>query len=366
MSTSRWKLGRYILANILVFILFLVVIEGLASYLLFMRDVLTTTPLAERLHTQYDPDLGWVNIPDINIPDMYGPDISLRTNSQGFRNDYNFDKLIPAGKKRIICSGDSFTLGYGVDNHHTWCQQLAALDTRIETVNMAQGGYGLDQAYLWYMRDGIPIDHDMLILAFITEDIYRMQRNKFIGYSKPVLAIENGVLVVRNIPVPRTSYIFSFFTSIRDSFSKLRTVEFVNRVVHKISTDDVVRQNAGSGGNAETRVILMKLFQELAKSNHEFDRKLVLVYLPTRYELSGKPPEQWMDFIQREALNLEIPFINIMTEFQSMKDDEIAKLFIPYGNIKYPKAAGHLNEAGNKVVAEIIHGRLENGLLFTK
>jgi len=98
MSTSRWQLGRYILANILVFILVLVVIEGLASYLLFTRDALTTTPLAERLHTQYDPDLGWVNIPDINIPDMYGPGISLRTNSQGFRNDYNFDKSIPAGK----------------------------------------------------------------------------------------------------------------------------------------------------------------------------------------------------------------------------------------------------------------------------
>jgi len=144
MSTSRWQLGRYILANILVFILVLVVIEGLASYLLFTRDALITTPLAERLHTQYDPDLGWVNIPDINIPDMYGPGISLRTNSQGFRNDYNFDKSIPAGKKRIICSGDSFTLGYGVDNQHTWCQQLAALDNRIETVNMAQGGYGLD------------------------------------------------------------------------------------------------------------------------------------------------------------------------------------------------------------------------------
>jgi len=215
------------------------------------------------------------------------------------------------------------------------------------------------------MRDGIPINHDMLILAFITEDIYRMQRTKFIGYSKPVLAIEDGVLVVSNIPVPRASYMFSFFTSIRDSFSKLRTVEFVNRVAQKILTADVVRQKAGSG-NAETRQILLKLFQELAKSNNEYDRKLVLVYLPTRYELSGKYPEEWMEFIERAALSMEIPFINIMTVFKSMRDDESANLFIPYGSLKYPKAAGHLNDAGNKVVAEIIHGRLENGLLFTK
>ena len=51
---------------------------------------------------------------------------------------------MPPGKTRIICSGDSFTLGFGVDNEHTWPQQLAARNANLETVNMGQGGYGAD------------------------------------------------------------------------------------------------------------------------------------------------------------------------------------------------------------------------------
>ena len=61
-----------------------------------------TNIVAERRHTQYDPDLGWVNEPNIDIPDMYGPGIYLRTNSQGFRNNHDISPAVPAGKARII------------------------------------------------------------------------------------------------------------------------------------------------------------------------------------------------------------------------------------------------------------------------
>ena len=368
-STSHWNPGKYIIGNILVFSLLILVIEGLASYLLFARDAMTTIPLAERQHTQYDSDLGWVNIPDMDIPDMYGPGISLRTNSQGFRNDYNFDESTPVGKKRIICSGDSFTLGYGVDNDHTWCQQLTALDPRIETVNMAQGGYGVDQAYLWYMRDGTKIKHDIQILAFITDDFYRMQRSQFLGYSKPVLATENGALVIRNTPVPKTSYIFSSITSMKEHFSKLRTFELISRMMRKINvTPDNTTQQKFKRRNEETRDTLIKIFQALNKSNIENNSKLVLVYLPTKYELDGiASPEEWMEFIGRTARSYNIPVIDIMKEFQSMDQDEAAKLFIQSGELlKYPGAAGHLNDAGNEMVAKIIHGRIKGYLLFSQ
>ena len=92
--------------------------------MLLARDIMTDASIAERRHTKYDPDLGWVNGPNIHIPNMYGPGVYLKTNSQGFRNNYDFDTAVPNGKYRIICSGDSFTLGYGVDNDHTWCQLL--------------------------------------------------------------------------------------------------------------------------------------------------------------------------------------------------------------------------------------------------
>ena len=136
----------------------LVLLEGISSAVLFVRGIARAWrgPLAERTHTRYDELLGWVNEENVEIPDLYGEGLSIKTNSQGFRADRDYNVTPPAGKVRIICSGDSFTLGYGVDNDHTWCQLLTTFDDRLQTVNMGQGGYGIDQAYLWYERDGIP------------------------------------------------------------------------------------------------------------------------------------------------------------------------------------------------------------------
>ena len=83
-TLKRTSYLRLIIGNILVICLILVVLEGVASYLLVFYEILMTHQVAERLHTRYDPQLGWANKPSVNMPDMYGPGISLKTNSQGF------------------------------------------------------------------------------------------------------------------------------------------------------------------------------------------------------------------------------------------------------------------------------------------
>jgi len=102
-STSRTlRYIRLIAINIIILSLSLVVIEGLASYVLLTHDFMKMYSLAERRHTKYDPDLGWVNESSVYIPNMYGPGIYLKTNSRGFRNNREFDPIVPNGKHRII------------------------------------------------------------------------------------------------------------------------------------------------------------------------------------------------------------------------------------------------------------------------
>src|SRR5439155_1903766 len=133
---------------------------------------------------------------------------------------------VPDGKVRIICSGDSFTLGFGVDNTHSWCELLSSLEPRLETVNMGQGGYGVDQAYLWYKRDAAKIGHQAQLLAFVTDDFYRMQSSSFSGYGKPVLEVEDGRLVVKNAPVPRQNSFVLWMRPRIESIRRLRPAEF--------------------------------------------------------------------------------------------------------------------------------------------
>ena len=172
-------------------ILLLLLEEGLASYA-YVTQLLFSHPLPiVGGYTQFDKELGWVTIPNVYLENLFGPGIYFRSNSQGFRNDKDFSREIPRGKIRIICSGDSFTMGYGVSNDQTWCQLLAQMDDRIQTVNMGQAAYGIDQAYLWYERDGSKLDLDLHIFAFIYDDFARMTFASHWGYGKPILVIEN-------------------------------------------------------------------------------------------------------------------------------------------------------------------------------
>jgi lysophospholipase L1-like esterase len=71
----------------------------------------------------------------------------LRLNAQGFR-DREFAGLKRSGAPRVACVGDSFTMGWGVDEaQDCWPQRLGALleeraPGRFETLNLGMMGHG--------------------------------------------------------------------------------------------------------------------------------------------------------------------------------------------------------------------------------
>ena len=89
-------------------------IEGGASLFLFFRDI-TVMAWEAAPYSDYDPELGWIAKPNIVLPDFWGKGIGIRTNSQRFRNLADIETRVAPGKTRVICSGDSFTFGDGVD-----------------------------------------------------------------------------------------------------------------------------------------------------------------------------------------------------------------------------------------------------------
>lgn len=343
---------RTIVVNIIVFGLLLVALEGLASYTILLYDIATTSPLLERRHTQYDPDLGWVHVPGIRIADLYGPDKYLAINSQGFRSERNFDLSVPDGKVRIVCSGDSFTLGYGVDNTHAWCELLTSFDPRLETLNMGQGGYGVDQAYLWYRRDGSKFAHQIQLLSFITDDFLRMSFDSFYGYAKPVLKERNDALVIDNVPVPRRTYDLSWLTTQVGNVNQLRTVQFVTKALRKAGlTSSHAPRTTESDAREETKRVLRKIFEDLKRSNDMKGSRLVLVLFPVEDELLKETPHEWIEFIETESNAQGIMLINLFDDFHSLPRKDILDMF---GTDR------HFTERGNEFAARVIYERLRN------
>ncbi len=328
----------------------LALVEGFASIVSSILHIRSNwkPPVAERVHTEYDELLGWINRPNLYIENMYGRGVYLTTNSQRFRNRQDFALEVPPGKKRIVCSGDSNTLGYGVDNDHTWCELLTRIDPRLESVNMGQGGYGIDQAYLWYERDGVTLDHDLHLFAFITHNFERMRSNKFLGYGRPFLRLVDGEIRVLNTPVPFRSYLVPWLNKNRELFLELRSV----RLGH-----DLMRWLRGPAlpeplvPDDETRAVASKIFENLRRINAEKNSVLAVVYLPRAYDAVAPQSDEWRVFVHEEAQRTGMIFIDLLEDFRTLPRRSIPPLFTH-------RTWGHYTERGNTWVARVLHRRL--------
>jgi hypothetical protein len=344
-----------VLVNIIVLVLLVVLAEGLFSVVLLSSDLLRDDSRPERLHTRYDPELGWAPIPNLYLPDLYGPGVYLRTNSQGFRGSYDYTEAVPSGMRRVICSGDSVTFGVGVDNEHSWCRLLATIDPHLETINMALPGYGVDQAYLSYKRDAVNFKHQVHLFAPITDDFRRMQSTKFIGYDRPLLVAEGDRLVATNVP-----FQLPWLNHVRRSLWSLRSVQAVRRLKRSLVDGEeetaVVQTKLDQPtrkivANRQAAGVVSLLLRDLKALNQERGSILVFVYLPTHSD-RGPETDYWIGVAEAECERLGIPFINVAEPFNRMSEHGATQLYLP--------DLGHFNRAGNQYVALLIYERLSS------
>lgn len=345
--------------GILAFLLVLFLLEGVCSFGFFALDLYRAgwfgTPEAAREHLQHDPELGWVSIPNVHLPNLYGPGLHLKTNSQGFRNEHDFGEKTPRGRIRVVCSGNSFTQGYGVGNDQTWCHVLEELDSRLETVNMGSEGYGVDQSYLWYRRDGARLEHDLHVFAFVTEDFFRMQGDQFVGHNKPLLRVQDGRLVPAQTPVPESSYLTAWVTLNARMLARIRIVRGLKAVVSRIRP---TKNHARCLSDEEAREVFKKILDELAETNRKKHSTLALVYLPTAMDYGSHRPGPWRKFVRAEARARGILLIDLVVDLQKLHPDDAESLYIREGASRYPGVPGHYSAKGHKWVATLVHEAL--------
>lgn len=349
----RQGLKSIALMTIITVVLFLLV-EGTASTAVAAhafvqyRDLFMAT---EQSHTEYDSLLGWVSRPSIYLPDLYGKGVYLRTNAQGLRANREYTAAVPPGKTRIVCSGDSFTLGHDVSNDDAWCEQLERMDPRLETVNMGQAAYGVDQAYLWYKRDGGKLAHNVQLFAFITSDFDRIRSDNFSGVPKPYLRIEQGALRVENTPVPRWVRPSEMRGRIRVAVQSLRSISLLRRLVSHGDTS-TAREAPVQLSLDEARAVAARVFEELARLNAERGSTLVLVYLPKSLDSSKRSADPWRAFVREQAARLGVPVIDLVEDYRKLPAFEGEEMFTN------PFHPSHYNPRGNTWAAKLIHDRL--------
>ncbi len=340
---------------LLISIVMLLVLEGIARLFIPSSNFKDQRVIAETIHTEYDPLLGWNNKPNFHYKDMYGENKPITINSQSFRNkkDTQIQKL--AGKKRWLCVGDSFTLGFGVGDEETWCSLLDQNNSNLETVNLGQGGYGMDQSFLRYKRDGTPLDHDLVIFAFITPDIaHRMFLNELGDFPKPYFKMEKKKLSLKNTPVPRQPFIIRQLFGMRSNFKKSRLLRWIKKHVYKKPP----AQKKEEISPQELASIVMSMLAELHQLAREKSSHVVLVHLPFEGDIHDESSGKLRRTLYSMAKQNEWDYLDLIQDFHKLSPELKSKIFIKedIGNISGAK--GHYTVEGNQFIAYLINKHL--------
>lgn len=342
-------------------VLFFVLLEGLCSSLVVAYQL--WSPYQHRTlsgpSVQYDTQLGWVSVPNFYEKNYYAPGVYLRTNSRGFRSDQEFMQRVPDGKFRIICSGDSQTYGDGVANNHTWCQDLESIDARFQAVNMAETGYGADQMYLWYKREGARLEHSAHVFAVVTDDFRRMPLSVLGGYGKPLLKLQDDKLVTDNIPVPRRPTLLHWLALKPHPLRQFRSLAMMCSVVEWLFPPrDPVFANGPTDQQAQ---VIDKMFEDLVAIEKQHNSVLVLLYIPSRvsdYAPGGASPP-WRRWVKEESLKRGFFVADLIDDFQKLPVTMKDGLFIWPGSTQYyAEAPGHFDDQGHEWVARELYSRL--------
>lgn len=205
---------------------------------------------------KYHPVIGYQFIPGIKARlEHEGGGYLVRVNHTGFRCDHDFTKNKPAGIRRILLFGDSYTAGDGVSNEFRYGDRLEKTVPNLEVYNYGLPGSGTDQQYLAYKEFAQGVEHDLLVIAVLVENIRRVvshfrvwydEVGQPVCYAKPYYEFTDHKLVLKNVPPQKEPVPESALPEAdRKSLDYGGRFPLVEKIVSRLGIKDTVQKISG-------------------------------------------------------------------------------------------------------------------------
>lgn len=255
------------------------------------------------------------------------------------------------GLAPILVTGDSYTNGEDVTDRETWPAHLEGLLGR-RVLNGGVSGYGFDQSVLRAEALAAATRPAAIVVAFIADDINRTEMVRIWGAEKPYFDIENGALVLRNVPVPLPPEPRATLNVWQRTLGYSFLFDFVLRrlgLLHNWFGDHVRVHPAGTGER-----IACLLTGRLKALQQQSGAPVLVVaqYDPVVWQDPAFAAEQrrlahgLLDCAQKQGLAVLDSF------------DALAAA----GDPRRLYGLWHMNDAGNRLTAETIAARLQGVL----
>jgi lysophospholipase L1-like esterase len=211
-------------------------------------------------------------------------------NSQGFRNDHDFNYNKSPGVLRIIALGDSHTQGYEVRQERTFSavaeRYLNHHGFNVEVLNAGVSGFGTAEELIFLENEGYKYSPDFVVLAFYANDmednikagLFSLNNGKLtIGKTEhiPGVRIQN---IIYSLPFFRflgeNSYLYSYvFNTIWDIYKRRLYIQEQVKITseYAIPTRNVTEYQIN---------LAEKLIERVYKFCKSKDIRLIIVDIP--------------------------------------------------------------------------------------
>ena len=284
---------------------------------------------------------GWTTKKNLKI---YVEGRPYTTNNIGERSlvDYKKDE----SKYEILVLGDSMTFGEESSDEFVWTNILKKINKNLNVINLAVPGYGIDQMYIVLMETIKIYQPDLVILAFVKDDLTRSMIS-FREARKPYFEIENDELVLQNTPIKIPDEVYKEIKEkmlSRPFYKKLKIYDLFT-VLFNSSTYKIGDENRFHIANVCNQYCLQlneKIFlgaSELAKSNNS---DFIILYIPgDKIERSNKEYKSYAETLMESMKKkYKINYLNLRPYFL----DE-------HGFV----SGGHYQEKGLSLIANIVN-----------
>jgi hypothetical protein len=251
---------------------------------------------------QLDSVLGWTLRPRFRSPEV-AVDAAGRRRAP--------DRPPPESNAvRLAAFGDSFTFGGDVADRDAYPEALARLDPGIDVANYGVPAYGLDQAFLRYLKERRAARSQVVIIGFLSENICRnvsvfrpfYNPNTVFPLAKPrYLLGDRGLRLLRN-PLPAPESYRRLLANPAESLAEMgrndayyrtrpharpwdgsATVRFVKLAAAQLAPTS----REGCYGDDEAFAITTRLFSLFYETALRDGAQPVILIFPAREEVTG-------------------------------------------------------------------------------
>ena len=114
---------------------------------------------------------------EVYTDDPARPPYHMKTNSEGFRNDHEIPLVAKPGELRVLSLGDSFSVGYGVDQEgfigpileSRWRREFPGREVSVMNAEVSDPAYGL----LYLQRYGVCYAPNFVLYGYVDNDSHQ-------------------------------------------------------------------------------------------------------------------------------------------------------------------------------------------------